>query len=491
MRQPAYALILLQLVPVPRYKLLASAVWGNTALSALRVLLLGPAIVVLFATAAAISAAAQRIHEPRRTLSAPTEPRTTEPVAGKYIGPGSCSAVACHGGIQPSSLTKVLQNEYSTWVTEDKHARAYTVLTQPLGEQMAAILKIGRPETAQKCLACHALPSDSADQGRDYDLGDGVSCESCHGPASGWLEKHIEPTARHADLVKLGLWDNKDLVKRSERCLTCHLGAPGLSVDHEMIAAGHPDLGFELDSYTAVEPPHWIEKAPDQKEALSDPFFGVRAWGIGQAVQLRESMRRVARRAQNGPWPEFSEMECMACHHSLTGPLSWRQKAGYRDRTPGDVPYNLARYVVFRHLAEDVDSPLNQQLRKEVDHVASMMTSMSSDRSAIVTAANSASELADRLVSEIESAKYDGPRTIHLMRRIADDADAISAHGERAAEQATMALDSLYIADLKAGSPSPETRAAIDAMFKQVNNPSAYNAPQFATHMKRVGMSLH
>jgi Cytochrome c554 and c-prime len=459
-------------------------------LSALRVLL-GPAIVALFATAAAMSAAAQRMDERARMLSALAEPRTPDPVLGKFIGAGSCSAVACHGGIQPRSLTKVMQNEYSTWVTEDKHARAYTVLTQPLAEQMAVILKIGRPETAQKCVTCHALPSDIAHRARDYDLGDGVSCESCHGPASGWLEKHIEPTARHADLVGLGLWDNKDLAKRSERCLTCHLGAPGMSVDHEMIAAGHPDLGFELDSYTAVEPPHWIEKAPDQKEALSDPLFGVRAWGIGQAVQLRESMRRVARRAQNGPWPEFSEMECMACHHSLTGPLSWRQKAGYSDRRAGDAPYNLARYVVFRYLAEDVDGALNQQLRNEVGQVALMMTSMSADRSAIMTAANRASALADRMVSEIQSMKYDRTRTLILMRRIAGDADAISAQGERAAEQATMALDSLYIADAKAGMPSPETRAAIDAMFKQVNNPSAYNAPQFAIQMKRVGMSLH
>src|SRR6266849_2533753 len=46
----------------------------------------------------------------------------------KYVGPGSCSATACHGSVQPRHETKVLQNEYSTWVLQDKHAKAQQVL---------------------------------------------------------------------------------------------------------------------------------------------------------------------------------------------------------------------------------------------------------------------------------------------------------------------------------------------------------------------------
>lgn len=410
----------------------------------------------------------------------------------KYVGPGSCSAVACHGGIQPRSVTKVLQNEYSTWVTEDKHARAYAVLTEPLGRQMAATLKIGPAEKAQKCLVCHALSVDAAHRAREFDLADGVSCESCHGPASAWLGPHIQPTARHAQMVALGLVDNKNLSVRTERCLTCHLGAPGLSVDHEMIAAGHPDLRFELDSYTAVEPPHWVEKAADQKDPLNDALFGVRAWGVGQAIQLRESMLRVARRAgdKSGPWPEFSEMDCMTCHHSLTGPLSWRQKEGYKGRRPGDAPYNLARYVVFRHLADEVDGPLNTELREAVSKVSSLITTMNPDRGAVESAARRAAGLADRMVAEVRDAKYDRARTDRLLRAIAGDSDAISAEGERSAEQATMTLDSLYIANVKDGGVSAETRAAIDGLFRQVNNPSAYNGPGFAAQMQKVRASL-
>jgi hypothetical protein len=381
-------------------------------------------------------------------------------------------------------------------VTEDRHARAYTVLTGSLGRQMSAILKIGPAEHAQRCLVCHAVSESEAHMTKAFDLADGVGCESCHGAASGWIGPHIQPTAKHADMVRLGLIDNKNLTVRSEECLRCHLGAaaqggsPELSVDHELIAAGHPDLAFELDSFTAIEPPHWDEKAPDQMARNTDPLFGMRAWGIGQAVQMRESMLRVARHAESGPWPEFSEMDCITCHHSLTGPESWRQKEGYGDHRAGDPPYNMARYIVFRKFAEEIDPGTNAELMKATEQVAHLITSMSPDRAAAESAAKRAAALSDKLLGEVRDAQYDQARTRRLLKSISGEADAIAKQGERAAEQATMSVDSLYIASAKAGAANPGTRAAIDGLFTQIKNPSAFNGPMFAAQMKKVESTL-
>ena len=408
---------------------------------------------------------------------------------GKYVGAGSCSAVACHGGIQPRSVTRVLQNEYSTWVTSDKHAQAYNSLTGPLGKQIAATLKLGPAEKAPRCLVCHALSVEPALRARDFDLNDGVSCESCHGPASQWLGPHIQANSVHEKMVALGLYDNKNLALRTEKCLTCHLGAPGMSVDHELIAAGHPDLTFELDSFSAVEPPHWIEKTADDQRS-TDLLFGTRAWAIGQSVQLQQSLLRLARHAHSGPWPEFSEMDCITCHHALTGPQSWRQKTGFPGHRAGDPPYNLARYALFRHFAAEVDPGLNSELAAATARVSALVTSMSPDRAAVESAANRAAELAGRMSAEIERTGYDRARTERLLRSISADGEAISLDGERTAEQATMTVDSLYIADAKAGASNAATRSAIDGLFKLVNNPSAYNAPQFAAQMHRVHDSL-
>ena len=446
---------------------------------------LGCAAMLLLAATAAFGQADAHVHALLHEAS--SEMRGTDP---RYVGPGSCSAVACHGGIQPRSDTKVLQNEYSTWVTADKHAHAYTALTGPLGQQMASILKIGPAEKAQKCLVCHALSVPPAEHARQFDIAEGVSCESCHGPASQWLGPHIQPAALHAKMVSLGLYDNKNLVLRTEKCLSCHLGTASASVDHEMIAAGHPDLTFELDSFTAVEPPHWIEHAADHKSADADPLFGVRAWAIGEAVELRESMLRVSRRAHSGPWPEFSEMDCMTCHHALTGPQSWRQQAGYSDRRAGDPPYNQARYTVFHLFADEIDPVTNAELAAELRKLAKLITAMSPDRATAEASANHAAELAQKMVTEVAAAQYDHARSERLLRAIAADGDNIAKQGERSAEQATMTVDSLYIAQAKSGGTNAATRAAIDGLFKLVNNPSAYNGPQFAAQMKKVRATL-
>jgi hypothetical protein len=420
--------------------------------------------------------------------------------AAKYVGPGSCGASACHGNIRPLSKTKVWQNEYSTWVTSDKHAHAYRALQEPLGKQIGQILKLPEPpESSQRCLVCHAVSVPPAAHARDFDIAEGVSCESCHGPASLWLEPHIEPTAKHLDLVeKLHLYDNKNLEKRAERCLYCHLGAPGAIVDHELIAAGHPDLTFELDSFSASEPPHWADKNADGSPA--DALFGVRVWSVGQAVALKQSMLRVANHAKAGPWPEFSEMDCVTCHHSLTGPQSWRRQSAakmrvasdpsYAGRIYGQPPYNLSRYVLFKHFAAELNPGLNEELSKASDMVKEKVTSMSPNRAEVETAANHAAELAGQLIADARDASYDGERTKRLLRAITGDADAIAFDGERTAEQATMTVNSLYIAAAKADGPDPATRQAIDGLFKLVNNQSSYDARQFAEQLRAVRSTL-
>ncbi len=69
---------------------------------------------------------------------------------------------------------------------------------------------------------------------------------------------------------------------------------------------------------------------------------------------------------------------------------------------------------------------------------------------------------------------------------------ACSGPGAWQVRQAAMALDSLYIAYSREARPanSAEVRAAISALFQQLENPSAYNADQFARGLRRVGTLL-
>jgi hypothetical protein len=421
----------------------------------------------------------------------------------KYIGPGSCAATSCHGSVKPIAGSRILQNEYSTWIIKDKHGRAYQALTGNVGERMARILQLGtKAEEAPKCLACHALYSKPEQRGREFEISDGVSCENCHGPASAWLGLHTTRSWPHEKSIALGMYDTRDVIHRTERCMECHLGTKDKFVDHEMIAAGHPDLFFELDSFSAVMPRHW--KVPRETEpgkpAEDAAWVGVRDWSTGQAVQLRAEMERLTWRAKGerfdkkDAWPEYSELSCFACHHSL-GPAkdSWRQEHGYVGRRPGDPAWNSSRYAVFRLLAMQIDSGLAQELGRQLTVLSGEMSKLNPDRNAVASAALAASPVAQRIAERLAIVPYDQTIALQMLHRITDDAENISNADERAAEQAAMALDSLYIAysrDVKPGNAA-DVRAGINGLFQQLEYPSAYNADQFASSLHRIGELLH
>jgi Cytochrome c554 and c-prime len=422
----------------------------------------------------------------------------------KYIGPGSCAATSCHGSVKPVADSRILQTEYTTWILQDKHSRAYQALTGEVGERMARILKLGaKAEESPKCLACHALYAAPAQQGRSFEISEGVSCENCHGPASAWLGPHTTRDWQHEKSLSAGMVDTRNVIHRTEKCLECHMGSEKKFVDHEMIAAGHPDLYFELDSFSAVMPRHWKEprESAPGKPAEDPNWVGVRDWSVGQAVQLRAAMERLAWRARANDevahkkvWPEYSELSCIACHHSL-GPAqnSWRQEHGYAGRRPGDPAWNASRYLVFRILAKQVDAAAAQELDKRLAAVSDEMSKLSPDRSAVTAAANSAAPVAQRLAERLSAMTYEPNDALRAMQGITQDAENISLGDERAAEQAVMALDALYIAYSKQAHPqnAPEVRSAINGLFWQLENPSAYNADQFASALKRIHDLLH
>ena len=398
-------------------------------------------------------------------------------VAGKFVGPGSCSATACHGGIRPVANSRILQNEYSTWILQDKHAQAYKALETPVAQRMAKIMGLPSATSAQRCLACHALSVPAEKKGREFDISEGVTCENCHGPASGWLGSHTLKNTKHEQNVALGLHDLPNLEVRTKQCLTCHLGTADKFVDHELIAAGHPDLIFELDSYQAVMPMHW--KKPE------DPATGIRIWSVGQAVKLQEALNRLSRRAQGPVWPEFSEMECFACHHDLTkADKSWRQERGYQNRPPGNPPWNAAHYAVLRVVLKSVDPSLATQLDKDFDQIYALASKINTDRGQLAQRASQAAVTAGQAADKLNAMQVSPEEAGRMINAIVANSDELAAQGTRTAEQAAMALEALVAAQGR--STRPDTRSAIDELFRQLDNPSQYNGPRFAASLKRI-----
>jgi hypothetical protein len=141
---------------------------------------------------------------------------------------------------------------------------------------------------------------------------------------------------------------------------------------------------------------------------------------------------------------------------------------------------------VFRHLVEQVNPQSAKQLDSSLEQVSNLVGSWA-DREQIVNAAKNAAGEADQIVQQLRKQQYDAGLTARVMAAICGDSSTIAQQGERSAEQAAMALDTLSVAyRTNQKSSSPELKGAIDRLFQQLDNPSAYNAPMFAAQMQKV-----
>jgi Cytochrome c554 and c-prime len=384
------------------------------------------------------------------------------------VGAGGCESSNCHGGATalPVSQSRILGNEYKTWSVEDKHSRAYKKLTEERAKRMAELLKITDPTTNKRCTVCHVVGSP------EKSLSDGVACEACHGAAGDWLGTHIQANS-HADSVKRGMMDTKNIQVRAETCLSCHLGAGDRVVDHEMIAAGHPDLAFELDTFTFAQPAHFRE-APSSDSSLP----GTRAWAVGQSVALSEGMRLLSAHASKA-WPEFSDLECYQCHHDLRTD-SWRIQRGYGDRKPGSLQVNLARFMVLRDLTAQAAPDQRVALENAMGRLESLVAAHLGDATSIAQAAQNVARIADSLTARFLSQNFDAATTRALKQAITADIQRIADCDVNAAEQATMSLDALSAA-IAGGDHRQES---IVALYTYLEHPSLYQPSEFAAKFK-------
>jgi hypothetical protein len=408
----------------------------------------------------------------------PDEP---EGKKGTYIGVASCANGGCHGSTQPLNVTRILQNEYFTWLNNDRHARAYNVLFNDRSARVAKNMHLKKKAYEEAvCLDCHSTHVPPSVIAGKIDLEDGVQCEACHGAAGGWRAQHSEANWTHEKSVELGMVDLRNVSTRANSCLACHLGDSKREVDHELIASGHPLLAFELDNYTETMPPHW-NRHPDS--------HGVRAWATGQVIAFRDSMANLARHARGEKWPEFSDMSCFNCHHALKN-SQWRQERGWESRA-GLPAWSPQHWGVLRLIIDRSSPSVRSDLDSAVQEVSYSVSHMN-DTARVANAADRARQLADKIISKIDSDKWSDKDVRALMIAIIDDRDFINRADVQSAEQAALALQSLS-SDLTRRNPkllkSPMTKS-IDDLFREIQSRDDYEPSRFLEKLAAVKGTL-
>lgn len=212
----------------------------------------------------------------------------------KFEGAKSCQGSKCHSKPGDDAPPTERDHEYNIWSGKDAHAKAFDTLTKPESKKIGDAMKIADVKTSNACLMCHALSVPDNLKGDKFNIKEGNTCASCHGPSEkwnkphaetkGWTEEQRKKSGSHEALLKTwGLYDTKPVTARAAMCVSCHL-----SIDADMVAAGHPQPVFELDYFSEIEPKHWIDP---------EGFFSTKLWMAGQAAAVADSMNQLASRA--------------------------------------------------------------------------------------------------------------------------------------------------------------------------------------------------
>ncbi|MEX0818607.1 MAG: multiheme c-type cytochrome [Pirellulaceae bacterium] len=295
----------------------------------------------------------------------------------KFLGARSCAASACHGGIAADPRFPLSRrNEYAHWLDKDPHARGYLTLQNDASTAILKRLARSADDDATlakrlaNCFGCHnPQPAQSRQAATFFDR-DAVSCEICHGPAKQWIGSHVTeawPGLKETGVAAtLGFIATEDIKTRARICADCHVGSSGREVNHDLIAAGHPALKFELTAYYAMLPKHWR----DVEERQSHPRLERELWQAGQVACAESALELLTWRASRAAaqetdvvWPEFAEYDCYACHHDLVHP-SWRQTRGTSIAPLGMPTWGSWYFSRFQQSAGDGLRSLADQMQR-------------------------------------------------------------------------------------------------------------------------------
>lgn len=442
---------------------------------------LGPMNVKIFSYCPFFALAAGLLLSP---LSATAGINETEPL---HHGVASCAGSTCHGATQAFAGRAIGQGEYFIWQRRDRHAQAYNTLLSPRSQALSAKLGWGKAERAAGCLSCHSDNVAAPQRGERFLLSDGVGCEACHGASGGWLESHTQGYKTLAARSTAGLYATWAPQARAQLCLSCHQDNAERRMTHRMMAAGHPVLLFELDTFTQLQPPHFDA---DADYALRKPAPDAAAnWLAGQLQSADLFLHSLAAPAAPGVFPELVLFECNACHRAMNPSRAAAARNG--GQAAGAVPLADTPLLMLAHwLQAGADASRAErwrtawrslhlavaagnavQLRQRALGAQTLLREELLPLSQLAQDAAQLRRLLDLLCSE----------TLH-------DLDGSFAHAEQTAMAASVLMTAL--GERKSLSVSPEARVALDRLYASVRDRDRYAPEQFRAALNALRASL-
>lgn len=401
----------------------------------------------------------------------------------RFEGVASCASSLCHGSARPLSAHAVLQNEYVTWSQFDPHANAYRVLLEARSQHIAEQMGIGPAHKAPQCLACHAEVVPAARRGARHQLSDGIGCESCHGAAERWLPTHHQsPAVSHADNLARGLVALEQPNVRALVCTGCHVGDRNRFANHAMMAAGHPRLVFDLETYTEL----WrTSGGREHYRKRSAPPPAV--WVAGILSATRRQFELLDAHAARSARADFSVYACHTCHRDLrvaafgAAPAADSRAADPLAGAPGELRMQDGQLRLLLVVAD----ALQLDSRELIAATRRLQVALNREPGQLPVALREARQQLDALEGAVTRRAWSTRDSRTVFEVLLRAARSGSFPDPAAAEQAAMGLVML-LAELDL---DRSRSAQIDALFATLRDDNAFDGRRFARVLEQIEKS--
>lgn len=396
----------------------------------------------------------------------------------RHEGVATCASSLCHGSSQPlKAYDSALQNEYTTWSQFDPHSNAYKTLLNKRSQDIARRMGIGPAHQSPACLACHADAVPAAQRSVKFQLDDGVGCESCHGGAEKWLATHYQsPRVPRSKSVANGLVPLEKPEVLANTCLGCHVGDQNRYANHRMMAAGHPRLVFEIDTYlelwrTSGGREHYRKKSSTSHSSL---------WVKGLVDSSRRQLNLIEQHGtgRQGPIPDFGVFACHSCHRDLRL-TAWGGSSALGVE-PGDLRWQDAHLLVLQRVA----AALKLSSRTDLDRaVVALQKAAHGDTGSLRAALSQARGALYSVEQQLGMVNWSSVQMNDVAQALVNASKRGEFPDPAAAEQAAMGMV-VMLAGLKLDQGK---RSEINRLFDDLRDDNAFDQRRFVKWMSVLG----
>ncbi len=274
------------------------------------------------------------------------------------------------------------------------------------------------------------------------------------------------------------MYPTPDPIARADLCLGCHLGTRDKFATHQIMGAGHPRLTFELEAFTANQPPHYA--VDDDYIARKGAVSSFRLWLTGQTRSAGRYLDLLQSHLfePGGMFPELAFYDCHSCHHPMDD-VRWSPERVGPGIAPGTLRLQRQHLDVLLAAARALGDA-------DADELASAATALVQAGQTDITAVRRAAERLSQWVTTQQRTWQDRDFSNGEVRAVRRALLARAAEGRMAdfaaAEQVFLGVESLslYLGDAR------ERRAALDRLYEAVQSDSDYDPATFISTVRGI-----